>query len=320
MDILNYTGHNSEAEHQHVEAQMVQEAVRKMGEFSPSIGMPAPVSYIPEGHNRKGLFIVFEGGEGSGKTTQARMLAEALDELEIPNCLTKEPGDTALGKELRTILLDRDREPFSRKAEALLFAADRAEHVEKVIVPALDRGEVVICDRYIASTMAYQAYTGDLDPHRVSYMSDWASGGVHADATYFLDVDPAIGLERAMRDGRTRFEDKSVAYHEKVRRGFLRQIDSSWLVVDSHRTIEDVHETILAHLGKFHGDKINHAPGQRCVECLAKLTTPAPIARYRCPMCGGVLMMDNACQDGHGRMVLNNLGDHFFLVADEDVA
>lgn len=219
---------------------------------------PSP-AYRPRRIPRKrqrGMFIVLEGGEGSGKTTQARLLADELRALAIPTLLTREPGDTPLGAKLRALLLDRNSEPMSRKAEALLFAADRAEHVEKVIMPALEEGRVVICDRYIASTMAYQVYaTGDLGEAEVSTISDWASDDLLPDVTLFLDVDPVVGLERAMRADRenNRFEDKNLAFHERVRRGFLRQQTWSWITIDAFKSIEEVHRQILSHvLGVIH--------------------------------------------------------------------
>lgn len=199
----------------------------------------------------KGLFIVFEGGEGSGKSTQAGMLADALIQHNIPTLLTREPGDSSLGRRLREILLDPNTEPMSRKAEMLLFAADRAEHVEKVILPALRNGDVVVCDRYMASTMAYQAHAGELDEIPVELISDWASGGLNADLTYFLDVDPEVGLERAKKVARTRFEEKSLTYHETVRRSFIGQRNDSWLTVSAEdnvkKTVEQIHNEILDH-------------------------------------------------------------------------
>ncbi len=195
----------------------------------------------------KGLFIVLEGGEGSGKSTQARLLAEALDERGVRTCITKEPGDTELGADLRTILLDPYRQPISRKAEALLFAADRAEHVEKVIRPALYREEVVICDRYVASTMAHQAYAGGLLAAKVRSFSTFATDGLMPDVTYYLDIPPAIGLERARQVKTTRFENKSYAYHELVRAGFIRQRKESWVVLDAQKSVDDIHTAIFQH-------------------------------------------------------------------------
>jgi dTMP kinase len=204
----------------------------------------------------KGLFLVFEGGEGSGKSTQARMLSEFFTSIAVPNILTCEPGDTKLGADLRTILLDRDREPVSRRAEALLFAADRAEHVDKVILPALKRGDVVICDRYIASSVAYQSYAGGLSEGAIKFLSGWGSGGLYPDATYFLNINPERGLERARQAKPNRFEDKGIAYHDRVRHGFRDQMDDTWVHIDSGRApIDVVHEIVVAHATRLYRDK-----------------------------------------------------------------
>lgn len=188
------------------------------------------------------IFIVFEGGEGSGKTTQARLLSKAFSAIGVEHILTREPGDT-----LRGILLDRNRAPLSRKTEALLFAADRAEHVASVIRPALEKGKVVICDRYIASSVAYQAYASGLSPDKVRMVSDWATDDLYPDVTYLLDIDPVEGLSRARKVEQNRFEDKSVAYHNRVRRGFYHQEVESWLLLSAKAPIDILHQTILEH-------------------------------------------------------------------------
>lgn len=195
----------------------------------------------------RGLFIVFEGGEGSGKSTQAAMLADALENHNIRTHLTREPGNTCLGKKLRGILLD-DPETITPKAEALLFAADRAEHVETVIKPNLHLGRVVVCDRYIASTIAYQVHANGLPETPVRAMSDWASGELYPDITFYLDVNPKVGLQRSRKVETNRFEDKDLFYHEKVRGGYLKQKGDSWVVIDAEDTIANIHDKILDHV------------------------------------------------------------------------
>lgn len=193
-----------------------------------------------------GLFVVFEGGEGSGKSTQSKKLADALMAEGIPCLLTYEPGGSRLGYKLRQILLESKDEPISKRAEALLFMADRAEHVEKVILPALREGRVVISDRYIASTMAYQAYAGGLPTNVIEDMSQWASGYLLPEITFYLDVDPALGLRRTiMRGKRNHFEAKSLDYHELVRKGFLRQSDDTWVLLDSRDPIYTIQVDVL---------------------------------------------------------------------------
>lgn len=193
------------------------------------------------------LFIVFEGGDGSGKSTQAHHLAKAFKKEGIPFILTHEPGDTELGHILREALLDRNRTPMSKKAEALLFAADRAEHVEKIIRPALDRGEVVICDRYIASTVAYQVYGNELSREIVEYMSKWASGDLYPDVTFFLDIPPEIGVARACTVKKTRFEDKDLEFHRRVSLGFHEQIDTYWKKIDAQLSTPVIAEIVREH-------------------------------------------------------------------------
>lgn len=197
-------------------------------------------------HPHKGLFVVFEGGEGSGKSTQARLLSKALCALGVHNHLTHEPGDTELGTDLRNLLLKRGRNPMSMKAEALLFAADRAEHVEKLIRPSLDRGDVVICDRYMASTIAYQGFAGGLVAGGVEHISNWASGSLYPDITFLLDIDPKIGLARAKTRGdQTHFEDEEIAFHDCVRMGFLSQRALTWITIDATDSVHEIHKTIV---------------------------------------------------------------------------
>lgn len=191
------------------------------------------------------MFIALEGGEGAGKSTQARMLGKALTHLGIEHIVTREPGDTALGAELRQLLLRRDGIAISRRAEALLFMADRAEHVEKVLWPALKEGKLVICDRYSASTMAYQGYAGALGVGELQMISSWASEGLKPDVTYFLDVNPAVGLERSKREEHTRFEDKALQYHVDVRQGFMKVRDKRWRIINADLPATDVHNIIL---------------------------------------------------------------------------
>lgn len=234
MDNENSVGHNRLDLAGHVLTEQRRESLRQR--YLDSVGRDEKAG------KQRGLFIVFEGGEGSGKTTQAKKLAEMLDQLLIPTVLTKEPGGTLFGGGIRKMLLEPQRSFSSKKAEALLFAADRAEHHEAVIKPALGRGEVVICDRYIASSVAYQAYAGGLDPEDVYQTSEWAVDGLMPDLTIYLDIPPEKGLARASK---THFENKGLPYHQDVHRGFMRQInDNSWWVIDAQQSPDKVHERI----------------------------------------------------------------------------
>ena len=200
------------------------------------------------GRGQGGLFIAFEGGEGAGKSTQASRLAEALAARGYDVVLTFEPGGTSVGRQLREVLLDRDNVGLAAQTEALLYAADRAQHVFEVIRPALERGAVVITDRYIDSSLAYQGAGRNLDPHEIRDLSRWATGGLKPDLTVLLDVDPAVGLGRTTGPG-DRLEAEELAFHQRVRASFLdlaRHGRDRYFIVDVTSTgPDDVHEQLL---------------------------------------------------------------------------
>jgi dTMP kinase len=201
-----------------------------------------------QGRGQGGLFIAFEGGEGAGKSTQAAQLVSALRSRGHEVVATFEPGATAVGRQLRQVLLDRANTDMSARTEAMLYAADRAQHVNEVIRPALERGAIVVTDRYLDSSLAYQGGGRDLDPHEVRRLSRWATDGLRPDLTVLLDVAPAVGLARATGPG-DRLEAEAVAFHERVRQSFLdlaRRSRDRYLVVDVTETDPDeVHERIL---------------------------------------------------------------------------
>ena len=173
-----------------------------------------------------GRFIVFEGGEGAGKSTQVRRLAAALEAYGRAVLVTREPGATPVGRQIRSLVLDHasaeDGPPLTPRAEALLYAADRAHHVATVIDPALKRGTVVISDRYVDSSLAYQGAGRTLPLEEIRWLSRWATDGLRPDLVVLLDVDPTEGLRRvADRGGADRLEAEPTAFHQRVRRGFL---------------------------------------------------------------------------------------------------
>lgn len=197
-----------------------------------------------------GFFVVFEGGEGAGKSTQSVKLAAWLKLRGYEAVLTREPGATELGMRIRSLVLDPapntsggDRAPAPR-AEALLFAADRAQHVEKVIRPALERGAVVVSDRYIDSSIAYQGSGRALGKDEVAWVSTWATGGLKPDLTVLLDVDPTSGLHRAKAGGTgDRLEQEELEYHEKVRETFLQLAAADahrYLVIEAGGTPDEI--------------------------------------------------------------------------------
>ena len=194
-----------------------------------------------------GLFIALEGGEGAGKSTQVTLLAEALRAQGREVVTTFEPGDSAVGQRLREILLGHDTGQLDPRTEALLYAADRAEHVARVVRPALDRGAVCISDRYIDSSIAYQGAGRSLDPADVQRVSKWATAGLLPDLTVLLDIDPAVGLTRFDTPA-DRLEAEPLAFHQRVREHFLelsRSAPDRYLVVDASDPVEKVAALVL---------------------------------------------------------------------------
>ena len=184
-----------------------------------------------------GVLIAFEGGEGSGKTTQARLVAIWLRELGYDVVTTHEPGATKIGMRLRALLLDTAHTGMSPHAEALMYAADRAEHVASVIAPALARGAIVITDRYVDSSLAYQGAGRDLPVDEIARLNRWATGGRTPDLTILLDMDPMAGLSRRARSA-DRLEAEPADFHLRVRAGFqalARAEPARYLVLDAAR-------------------------------------------------------------------------------------
>ena len=186
-----------------------------------------------------GVLIAFEGGEGSGKSTQINRLAEALRAENIDVVVTREPGATPLGQSIRQLLLHTDT-AIAPRAEALLFAADRADHVARVIKPALDLGEVVLTDRFVDSSLAYQGAGRDLTMDEVRRVSRWATAGVSADLTVLLDIPAVDGLARAKgRSAADRLEQESIEFHERVRAAYRSLAESAprrYLVLDARES------------------------------------------------------------------------------------
>lgn len=167
-----------------------------------------------------GLFITFEGGEGSGKTTQLRMLAHRLEAAGVSVRAVREPGGTAVGESVRHILLDPDHAGLDARAELLLYEAARAQLVAEVIEPALAAGEVVLCDRFFDSTTAYQGYARGLPLDEIATLNHAATGGLMPDRTLVFDIDPELGIERATCEGADRLECEDLTFHRAVREGF----------------------------------------------------------------------------------------------------
>jgi dTMP kinase len=208
-----------------------------------------------------GLFIAFEGGEGSGKTTQARLISIWLREQGFDVVTTHEPGATKVGMRLRALLLDTAHAGMSPHAEALMYAADRAEHVAAVIQPALDRGAVVITDRYIDSSLAYQGTGRGLRSEDIARLNSWATGGRTPDLTILLDMPPEAGLGRRARSA-DRLEAEPLEFHHRVRAGFLalaRAEPSRYLVLDANRPVDEISQEIKHRIREILPDPVPHA-------------------------------------------------------------
>ena len=197
------------------------------------------------------MFITIEGIEGSGKTTQVTLLATALERARYRVLVTREPGGTELGGEIRSLLLHSGK-GFGRFAELFLILADRAEHVETVLRPALGAGDVVLCDRFSDSTIAYQAYGRELPVDAVRMVDAVARQGLLPDLTFVLDCPVDTGLARTHRRRgdavADRFENEHADFHERVRRGFLalaREDARRVRVIDGTRSVDLIHEEIL---------------------------------------------------------------------------
>jgi dTMP kinase len=210
------------------------------------------------GGQTKGTFIAFEGGEGTGKSTQSKLLAKWLEQEGETVLLSREPGGTELGKDLRKILLGHETGAISPRAEALLYAADRAHHVFSVIRPGLDRGDVVITDRYFDSSAAYQGAGRVLNPSEVARISRWATESLYPTLTILIDVPAVIGLARLKSLDRLEAEPRE--FHERVRQEFLQialMDPERYLVVDGTQTVEEIHTEIIARVAELPALKRN---------------------------------------------------------------
>lgn len=196
-----------------------------------------------------GCLVSFEGGEGCGKSTQLARVAERLRAAGVESTCVREPGGTPLGDLVRGLLLDPAHEGIEATAELLLYEASRAELVAKVVRPALARGRVVLADRYADSSTAYQAAGRGLPLSEVVELNTWATGGLAPDLTVLLDVDPRVGVMRATGAGADRLEREDIAFHERVRAGFLALAEAErerFRVVDASADEDAVAEDVWA--------------------------------------------------------------------------
>lgn len=211
------------------------------------------------------FFIVFEGGDGSGKTTQVRKLYATLCKREYPVRLVHEPGSTSLGKSIRRLLGARKRtqptiegvspQSIAPETELFLFEASRAQLVSEVIRPGLEGGVSIICDRYIYSTVAYQGYGRKLDIRLIEQLNEAAIGGLHPDLVIYLDIPPEAALKRKTEtNDMSRFEKEELAFHQRVREGYLKQAAADpqrWFVIDALLPKSKITDIIMARVEKL---------------------------------------------------------------------
>tara|TARA_B100000315_G_scaffold258674_1_gene311639 strand:- start:1428 stop:2075 length:648 start_codon:yes stop_codon:yes gene_type:complete len=207
-----------------------------------------------------GTFITLEGGEGSGKTTQAPHLAQYLQSTGYPVLMTKEPGGTASGRLIRSILLKNTTNPIDSKCELFLYLADRAQHVTEVVKPALEAGKIVICDRHADATVAYQAFGRELNLKFITVLNRFSTGGLKPALTFLLDQPPEVGLARCRnRMSMNRIDREELAFHRRVRRGYrelARSNSKRILVIDAKQTPEKVEAAIRRHTQRFFKEQL----------------------------------------------------------------
>ena len=206
------------------------------------------------------MFITFEGIEGCGKTTQIKRLAKRMDRYGIPLITTLEPGGTRIGRDIRTILLDSQNKDLSPLAELILYAADRAQHIEEVIKPALDQEKWVLCDRFFDATVAYQGSARGLDIGLITMLNETVTQGIRPDMTFLLDCPVEVGLDRALKriqepsqKGQDRFEREKLDFHREVRKGYLSlaRNNKRFIIINATLTEVEVEEEIFRNIEPF---------------------------------------------------------------------
>ena len=198
-----------------------------------------------------GFLITFEGGEGCGKSTQARLLNQKLQQHNIPSLLTQEPGGTPLGNKIRSVLKVKRDFTISPLSELFLFAACRSQLIQDVIGPALDAGRVVVCDRFCDSTTVYQGFGRGLDLSLIDSVNTSATGGLKPDITILLDVLPEQGLQRKRKIQQDRFDSEELSFHRNIREGYLNlaaKEPGHWLILQSHLPINKLSQLIWEHV------------------------------------------------------------------------
>jgi len=203
------------------------------------------------------LFITFEGMEGCGKTTQVKRLARRLKGLGVPVIVTLEPGGTGIGKNIRRVLLDARNKALTPLSELMLYAADRAQHVEEIIQPALRTGKWLICDRFSDATVVYQGVARGQDRKLIRLLNNLVTQGIRPHLTFLLDCPVEVGLRRALgrnMRGQDRFEKEALSFHHRVRNGYLdlaRKNKKRFVILDAEASRKEIESKILRHLEPF---------------------------------------------------------------------
>jgi dTMP kinase len=205
---------------------------------------------------KKGIFITFEGGDGAGKTTLIQKIFNDLEKLGLNVLQTRAPGGTEIGREIRTLLLHKHEAPLSKRCELLLFLADRAQHVDELILPHLRKGKIILCDRFNDSTIAYQSGARGFKEKLVQELCKFASDALKPDLTLYLDLDPKIGFERVKKAGlaKDRIESETLKFHQKIRRAFkqiAKKEPKRFIILDASKTPEEVYTQASTQLTKF---------------------------------------------------------------------
>lgn len=200
---------------------------------------------------KKAAFITLEGGEGAGKTTVLQRLAEELRKKGYDLLTTREPGGIKIAEEIRSVILNVDHTEIDSRTEALLYAAARRQHLIEKIIPALEKGKVVLCDRFIHSSLAYQGYARGIGIEKVKAINEFAIANYFPDVTLLFDLEPRLGLERIAKDEHreiNRLDKETVQFHERVREGFLllANEDDTIKIIDASQSLDEVTEIALS--------------------------------------------------------------------------
>ncbi|PKN72496.1 MAG: dTMP kinase [Candidatus Cloacimonetes bacterium HGW-Cloacimonetes-3] len=205
-----------------------------------------------------GIFVTFEGIEGSGKSTQVRLLVAAFQQMNLPYLTTREPGGTNISEAIRSILLNPSFPEMKPETELLLYCASRAQHTGELILPALQEGKIVICDRYFDSTYAYQGAARDLDENLIDTLTVFATYGRVPDITFLIDLPVSVGLSRIQDRQLDRLEQENSSFHERVRNQFLsiaNKCPSRYYVLDGSDEPEAIHQKIISALQPLIGER-----------------------------------------------------------------